>query len=155
MKAVGVLLAFLGVLFLWTAPVSAQTSASGKITVRGVIAPARYVILDDNGEIKQILSNTTESVQPTVYLNSLSQENQKPLNSEVLSEYNQLLPKNAGIGELYKKDPSAPKLEAKPQNAANENKYLKIVEKFVVSYQSITVRGNYGGFADIIRTRSF
>jgi hypothetical protein len=92
----------------WAAPAHAQTSVSQQIQVNGVIMPARYIIIDDQGEIRQILSNTSEAVQPTVYQNSIATHNQRSLTTELMDQYTGLLPTKTGAGILYEKPVSQP-----------------------------------------------
>ncbi len=94
-----------GVSVVWTLPVSAQTSASVNIEVRGVIAPARSIVVDEQGSITQILSNTNENVSPVVYRLKIDSANQLPLTSDLARQYNQVLSRAGSklIGVLYQR----------------------------------------------------
>ena len=98
----GVLLVLFGVSVVWTPSVSAQTSDGVNIEVHGVVAPARYIVLDEQGNINQILSNTKSAVTPTVYRQKIANGNEQPLTSRIYNEYLTLLPRtDAGVGVLY------------------------------------------------------
>ncbi|HUD05339.1 MAG TPA: hypothetical protein VMR18_00245 [Candidatus Saccharimonadales bacterium] len=70
----------------------AQAQTSGTIVVTAVIAPVRYVLIDNKGNIKEILSNTKENITPKVYINSLS-SSQATLTIQVYQRYEAIIDK--------------------------------------------------------------
>jgi hypothetical protein len=112
MKLLGVLLALgvFGVALL--APgssVAAQTTIyNNQVKVTGVILPAQHVIVDEQGIIIEILSNTTEDVMPTVYVNKLSKENIRALTPNIYQQYRRIVPAgHSRVGRLYKHTPGS------------------------------------------------
>jgi hypothetical protein len=70
------MVALLGVcLFLITlssgCPALALGQSSGTVVVTGVVPPARYILVNRQAIITEILSNTPTNVVPMVYVNSL------------------------------------------------------------------------------------
>ena len=57
------------------------------VTLTATIRPAKYLIVYNNREIKEILSNTKENVVPTVYINSISPGNMIPLSNKIYDQY--------------------------------------------------------------------
>jgi homoserine trans-succinylase len=87
----GSVLVFL-LLFLNSNTALAQAQTSGTIVVTAVIAPVRYVLIDNKGNIKEILSNTKENITPKVYINSLS-SSQATLTIQVYQRYEAIIDK--------------------------------------------------------------
>ncbi|GAC1502600.1 MAG: hypothetical protein NVS1B10_07430 [Candidatus Saccharimonadales bacterium] len=113
------------ILFGISQPVYAQTSGTVQIQVRGVVAPARYVVIDNNNIIKSITSNTKDNVVPSVYLNSIKLSNSVQLTSIIASRYRIALAQtNQGIGLIYTAKPSS---NAKPiiQTPTSTTRVLK------------------------------
>jgi hypothetical protein len=52
-------------------PASALDQSSGTIVVTAVVPPARYILVNRQATITEILSNTPTNVVPMVYVNSL------------------------------------------------------------------------------------
>jgi hypothetical protein len=105
----GILIAILGVALaaVPTLAASADTiSVARVITIHARILPARYIILNDAGVITEIDSNTSEDVQPKVYVHDTHQAaNQRRLTAELQREYDQIMAGIAqpGPGVLYKR----------------------------------------------------
>lgn len=103
MKLLGVLVLVFSASFVSSPFASADVTYSQKIEVHAVIAPARYIILNQQGQISQILSNTKQPVQPTVYKEAIKTENLTYLTADIESQYVTLLNGNINsIGVLYK-----------------------------------------------------
>lgn len=67
---------------------SADTiSVSQEIHITGVVAPMRFIVLDGQGNIAEITSNTPENVTPKVYIGSIQHGTQVPLTPEVQKDY--------------------------------------------------------------------
>jgi hypothetical protein len=82
---------------------SADTiSISQTITVKAVIAPARYVIVNSSGRILSVLSNTEESVIPSVYLDTIQSPKQR-LTPVLQKQYQAILAahKGSSVGTVY------------------------------------------------------
>jgi hypothetical protein len=97
-----------------SAPVFAETqSVSVEITVTAVVPSHRDIIVDKNGAILEIDSNTKEDVMPDVYLNKVAPENKQTLSPEMYAEYRQHVPEGtAKYGVLYKPSPISTLLSA-------------------------------------------
>jgi hypothetical protein len=105
-----------------SAPVFAETqSVSVQITVTAVVPSHRDIILDKNGNITEIDSNTKEDVTPDAYIGSAKPENKVPLTDDLFGQYRQHVPEGtAKYGVLYKRPiiqtlTSAPKKPVLPQ----------------------------------------
>jgi hypothetical protein len=87
-----------------SAPAAAQTiSASHKIYIRAVVAPARTVVVDKSGQIIEIDSNTASSVTPQVFLNRVTADNEVSLTPAVYNQYLKLLAQSSTkVGQIYK-----------------------------------------------------
>src|SRR5438309_242816 len=68
------------------APAAAQSSG-GNVTVTAVVAPARYILVDNHDRIRQIISNSPDVVTPTVYKHSFK-STPIPLTPHILGQYN-------------------------------------------------------------------
>lgn len=90
-------------------PVAAATTVEDQITVTATVAPARYIIVNTNGLIKEIDSNTTEPVIPKVYIGSI-RSTAIPLSPLVLNEYTKIISKCnfRKIGIIYSANVSHP-----------------------------------------------
>ena len=74
------------------------------ITLTATIQPAKYLIVNNNRDIKEILSNTKENVAPTVYLNSINPSNMIPLSNNIYDQYLSIAACSGTnqIGAIYK-----------------------------------------------------
>jgi hypothetical protein len=83
---------------------AAQTlSVSQKVEIRAVVAPARYVIVNDSGKILEIGGNTDQDVTPQVYRNKIAAANLIPLEKTVYQNYRSLtMAAGERPGILYK-----------------------------------------------------
>jgi hypothetical protein len=70
--------------------VSAYTVSSGTTTVSAVVAPVRDILVNTDGNIVQIASNTPENVTPTVFMKSFETP-PIPLTTKVFTQYLSLL----------------------------------------------------------------
>ena len=67
---------------------SADTiSVSQVIHITGVVPPMRYIIVNPQGNIVEITSNTPENVTPKVILDSFQNGTELPLTSATLKDY--------------------------------------------------------------------
>jgi hypothetical protein len=100
----------LGALFLlvcinWVpGAAAADMSSTAQITVTATVLPARFIIIDNHNHVTEVLSNSRQEVQPTVYLHNIARGNQQPLSSAIYNQYLSLVPaaKRAQSGVLYK-----------------------------------------------------
>ncbi|HEX8182174.1 MAG TPA: hypothetical protein VF575_01075 [Candidatus Saccharimonadales bacterium] len=93
---------------------AAQLSVVQEIHVTARILPMRRVIVDNNGQILTIMSNTNDDVAPTFFRNKDIPENQLVPSTELTAQYNRLVPAGSGkIGTLYKRGPIAKALPAR------------------------------------------
>ena len=76
----------IGLFVLATVPVLADSQTGNSVTITAVVAPVRYVLVDDHDSIKQITSNTPLNVVPKAYKNSY-QSAPLPLSTAVDSQY--------------------------------------------------------------------
>jgi len=85
---------------------SPQDTTQG-YAVLASVQPARYIVVDSNLQIKQIVSNTAQDVVPYVVMNSLD-GNQIPYTSAVQSQFAQLKPSLSfsKAGTVYKRNTS-------------------------------------------------
>lgn len=106
-----VLLFVLAVGWFGAGMASAQTlTASGKIHLRGVVVPAHYVIVDDQGTIIKIISNTKEDTVPLVFSAKIDKANARPLTDDIYKQYQKLVPTGTSHqGTLYDYQKLAPK----------------------------------------------
>lgn len=81
---------------------AAQVSVVQELHVTARVLPMRRVIVDANGQIQQIISNTAEDVTPTVYFGRDTDANKIPLTDDVQQQYQSLVPQGSGkAGILY------------------------------------------------------
>jgi len=88
------------ILLLVAPPVAAQTiSSSQQIVVHASVAPARVIIVDSRqpNHIKELLSNTTDTVVPQVYSDVLN-GTQLPFSDALQEQYSALLAAHRGWG---------------------------------------------------------
>jgi hypothetical protein len=62
-------------------------SISQEIHIRGVVPEMRYIVLDSDGNIIEITSNTTNDVTPVVKQGSLTSDDEVPLTQAVYDDY--------------------------------------------------------------------
>lgn len=62
-------------------------SAVGVIHLTGVVPPMRFIVVDRQGDITEITSNTLEDVKPKVFLGSLQSGVELPLTPELQSDF--------------------------------------------------------------------
>jgi hypothetical protein len=91
-------------------PATAQTvtTHNNQLKVTGIVLPAHHVIVNDHGNIIEILSNTDKDVLPKVYANTIKSENARELTSDIYEQYRRLVPEGQSrMGTLYKYTPGA------------------------------------------------
>jgi len=93
----GVLRGFIAVVMgvmLSTSPVSAATptTSGGETVIAAQVMPVRHVVVDSDGVILRIVSNTSENVAPHVYLGSFTGA-QISMTAEVNQRYENLIAK--------------------------------------------------------------
>lgn len=106
MKRVFGLIAVTGIVAIGAPAVSAQSYeyivSNDQLDVTGRVIPVQSVIINNEGAIIQILSNTTEDVEPRVYLNQINPDSRVDLTDKVRDEYRKLVPAgSAKVGTLY------------------------------------------------------
>lgn len=121
MKRVGALLVSIMLVGVAIAPsASAETLQvnGGKLQVSAQVNPVHSIVVDHNGVIQQIASNTNGTASLKVFLNDYNQESQ--LSPEIQTQYDRILPNGtAFIGVVYDRD-SVPPLLA-PTKSSNAN----------------------------------
>ena len=115
-------LTIFGALAFMPAPVSASTPKyNNKLKVTGVVLPAQYIIVDEQGTILEISSNTTQDVKPRVYLHTIHKDNVRPLTSEIYRQYRRIVPPGqAKVGVLYQHAPIVPSFIRPETKSAKE-----------------------------------
>lgn len=80
-------------MLLVPAPASADTeTVSQQIRITAIVLPAQYVVVNANGQVQQIISNSYDiNVNATVYQDSVKPENIKPLTPEITLQIANLL----------------------------------------------------------------
>lgn len=74
--------------------------ASQQITITAKVLPARYIVLDENEQIRKIISNTDEDVSPQVYKDSVKVGNETVANPQALAQYQKIIdsaPQKIGV----------------------------------------------------------
>ena len=70
----------------------------------GRVVASQSIIVDDQGTIIQILSNTTEDVVPKVYLLTIGSSTQQPMTADIFAQYRKHVPEGKSrVGVLYQK----------------------------------------------------
>jgi hypothetical protein len=97
----------LGMLLLFLLPsnyVAAATSTSGKFTVSARVPAYHTVIVDDNGMIIEIISNSKDFAEVRAYRNYIHNETSIELSVTQLAQYKRLFPdgKTNELGVAYK-----------------------------------------------------
>lgn len=95
------------------APTVSADAASDKehLHTSGRVLSAHHVVINEQSEIIEIVSNTTEDVNPKIYLNKISKELELSASPEVLERYRQLVPAGSSkVGVLYRKSILEPSL---------------------------------------------
>lgn len=95
------------VLFVGTSPAFAAVVSGATTTITAVILPVRYVLLDNQGDITEIISNTTADVTPRVYETSF-QSSELPLTPKLNQQYIKLLQgiQTTHFGTIYSRPPN-------------------------------------------------
>lgn len=86
------------------ASASAQTiTRTQKVVLNAVVLPAQYIIINDQGQITEVDSNSSIQALPQVYLGSIKPANARPLTPQLYLAYQNLVPKTSlAAGILYK-----------------------------------------------------
>lgn len=109
MRLLGITAGFFAA-FLLTAPsASAATlTASGEIRITAVVAPVHYIIVNEDGDIIDITSNTDEDAAPKVYRDKVAAGNEVQLTRAIYQDYRAIVPAGKSrIGKLYAKVPAS------------------------------------------------
>lgn len=107
-RCVGVLFVIL-TFILWPGLVSADAvSSMAQITVQGTVPPRRCVIVNDQNQITEIISNTTSYVAPSVFRTNILSGNEININPLIDQEYKSLgIQYNLNrVGIIYKQSSS-------------------------------------------------
>ncbi len=103
-RCLGMALIVLGWAAFSSPVLAAEQSISDTITLTGVVLPMRYIYLDKQGDIQQVVGNTSQNLTPAV----LDYQHQLvPLTSKIDRQYQKLLWENGGIlqaGQTYLPD---------------------------------------------------
>lgn len=76
--------------FVFAPPVSAATVTGGSTVITGRVLPVRYVVVDEQGVIQRIISNTPENVTPKVHLGAIDSP-EIPLSADLALQYEKAL----------------------------------------------------------------
>ena len=101
------------VFLLWPATVSADIVQSGQVTLEGIVPPMRCLIVNNQNQIIEVVSNTNNETQPTVFRNKVLNGNQISMTNPIQREYNTLsrqLNLNQ-VGIVYKLGHPSPKVK--------------------------------------------
>ena len=86
------------------AVVAASETVTQELRVTAKVPHHRDIIVDKNGIIVEISSNTKEDVRPTVYLERMEPKNKKPLTDKLYRQYRKYVPEGtAAYGVLYQR----------------------------------------------------
>ena len=101
-----IILAAVAVPVIGNATTSAQRFVvSEPIYITARVLPTHTVIVNEQGIITEIISNTTEDVIPKVFVNESLKENERPLTPEIYEQYKDLVsPGESRIGTLYERE---------------------------------------------------
>lgn len=90
-KNLGATLFIFAFVAMWSVPVSAQTiTVSQTITITARVAPTRSIVVNEQGVMTKIYSNTSDNVAPKVYLYDVPGK-ELPLTSALLQQYNEVI----------------------------------------------------------------
>jgi hypothetical protein len=76
---------------------------SGSISLTAIVLPARYIIINSNSTITEVITNTKELVTPTVSLNSISGA-EESFSKSIKAQYLEILTSclfNKNTGVIY------------------------------------------------------
>jgi hypothetical protein len=78
------------------------TVQGNPITVTARVAATHYLIVNDKGEIVQIVSNTNGEAKPRVFLNKVARGQEHPLTDDISRQYKTLVPTGQShVGTIY------------------------------------------------------
>lgn len=106
MRFLGIISAiFFAFLFLSTGTVQAETMhPKQQLHTSGRVVASQSIVVDGQGIVTQIFSNSTEEVIPKVYLLTISPQSRLELTPEILAQYRKHVPLGkARVGVLYQK----------------------------------------------------
>jgi hypothetical protein len=101
------------VFLLWPTMVSADSVQIGQVTLEGIVPPMRCLIVNNQNQIVEVVSNTNAEIQPTVLRNKVLDSNQISITPLIQWEYNVLgrhLNLNQ-VGMVYKLGQYSPKVK--------------------------------------------
>lgn len=83
------------------------TVTGGKLNVHAKVLPRHTIVVDEQGLIMQIFSNTAEDVDsPRVYKGEIDAANEQPITPALYDEYRRLVPAGKSrVGLLYERNP--------------------------------------------------
>ncbi len=74
--------------------------------MNGRVLPTHFVIINEDGDILQIISNTTEDVKPRIFVDKIAADTEVPLTDDVYVFYQYYVPPGTSkVGVLYKSNP--------------------------------------------------
>lgn len=103
-KYLGAILTVASVPMVWASSSSAQMVVSKPIIITARVLPTHTIILDSQGNIAQIISNTTDKKPKLikVYGQRVAKEAERPLTPELYAAYRQDIAKvKRRVGTLY------------------------------------------------------
>jgi hypothetical protein len=111
--------------FISTQSVAADTTGSGNVVVSAVIAPVRYIVVNNN-KIVEIISNTDQDVTPTVELSKLGGK-QISINQEIKNQYVNIMSRHKNLkhyGIIYMYQPQQNKSATSPSQLRISKVYM-------------------------------
>jgi hypothetical protein len=98
------LCAILSISCICSATAQADPVSSGSAVISAEIKPVRYVLIDNNGDILQIESNTPRNVAPLIYKDKYTSP-PKPVTKSIETQYQAILAKvnTNNTGVIYSK----------------------------------------------------
>jgi hypothetical protein len=70
---------------------AAVLSVSHKIYIKATVLPAQTIVLNDKGQIEEIISNSEAPGQLAVFKTTVSQSSRQTIDDEVLSQYRAIM----------------------------------------------------------------
>ena len=107
LRTFGIVIASILISSVAISAVSPNATSSEGYVVLASVQPARYIVVDSNLQIKEVISNTAQDVIPYVVLDSLD-GSQMPYTSSIQSQFASLKPSLsfAKAGVVYKRNTS-------------------------------------------------
>lgn len=98
-------LACISVLPMQAASAESVVVDGGNVTVQAQVLRTHYILIDEQGHITQIASNTTEEAKPRVFFLKEVHGNERAMTEDVYQQYKAILPtgKSDKVGIVYQR----------------------------------------------------